>query len=175
MSRYLSALLLLLLAPSPFAQSQTPPKTVSTKPDYSQEAFVIEQTSTKVKFENDGSSVHEDTGRIRIQSDAGVQRYGLLTFSYASATGTFDIDYVRVRKPDGTVVVTPPDSVQDMPAQVTREAPFYSDLREKHVAVKGLSIGDVLEFQTHDRVTKPLAPGQFWFQYSFERHVILLE
>src|SRR5437016_8182942 len=45
-------------------------------------------------------------------------------------------------------------------AQITREAPFYSDLHEKHVAVKGLSVGDVLEFRTQEHTTRPLAPGQ---------------
>jgi len=66
--------------------------------------------------------------------------------------------YVRVRKPDGSVVETPPENVQEMAAQVTHQAPFYSDLHEKHVAVKGLSVGDVLEFRTEEHTTKPLAP-----------------
>src|SRR5439155_19949520 len=145
------------------------------KPDYSQEAFVMEQFIRKVKLENDGTSVREDSARVRIQSDAGVQRYGLLTFSYASATGSFDIDYVRVRKADGTVVETPSENIQDMAAEITREAPFYSDLREKHIAVKGLSPGDVLEYQFRSQLQKPLAPGQFWSEYNFVREGIALD
>jgi tetratricopeptide (TPR) repeat protein len=86
-----------------------------------------------------------------------------------------DIDYVRVRKPDGSVVPTPAENTQDMPSEITREAPFYSDLREKHVAVKGLSVGDVLEYQSHWRGTKPLAPGQFWFAYNFSHDGIILQ
>ena len=155
--------------------AQSGVKTPAAKVDYSQEAFVMEQFARKVKVENDGTSVREDTARVRIQSDAGVQRYGLLTFPYASGTGSFEIDYVRVRKTDGTVVETPADNIQDMAAEITREAPFYSDLREKHIAVKGLGVGDVLEFGMHERVTKPLAPGQFWLDYSFTKNLILLQ
>src|SRR5258708_499214 len=155
---------------------QAQPSGLSTaKADYSQEAFVMEQYVRKVKLENDGTSVREDTARVRIQSDAGVQRYGLLTFPYASGTGSFEIDYVRVRKPDGTMVETPAENIQDMAAEITREAPFYSDLREKHIAVKGLGVGDILEFGIHERVTKPLAPGQFWLDYSFTKSQILLQ
>ena len=99
----------------------------------------------------------------------------MLSFSYPSATGTFEIDYVRVRKPDGSIVETPPENVQDMAAQITREAPFYSDLHEKHVAVKGLSVGDVLEFRTLQHTTKPLAPGQFWTSYRFSDQLIVLD
>src|SRR5207253_400581 len=80
----------------------------------------------------------------------------------------------RVRKPDGTTVVTPPDYFQDMPSDITREAPFYSDLREKHVAVKGMSMGDVLEYQCRIHYTKPLAPGQFWMEYGFIRDAVVL-
>ncbi len=136
---------------------------------------MIEQFTQKEKFENDGTSVREDSARIRIQSEAGVQQYGLLSFSYASGTGTFEISYVRVRKPDGSVVETPAESVQDMAAEITRQAPFYSDLHEKHVAVKGLSVGDVLEYRIQEHTTKPLAPGQFWTSYQFTHQQIVLD
>src|SRR5882762_1903273 len=168
-------LLLLVLTTALCLQAQSAPKSAAAKPDYSQEAFVMEQYLRKVKLENDGTSLREDSARIRIQSDAGVQHYGLLTFSYPSATGSFEIDYVRVRKPDGTVVETPSENIQDMAAEITREAPFYSDLREKHIAVKGLGVGDVLEFAMYERVTKPLAPGQFWLDYTFTKTLILLQ
>jgi hypothetical protein len=147
----------------------------ASKADYSQEGFVIEQFSRKERFENDGTSSREDTARVRIQSEAGVQRYGLLAFSYPSGTGTFEIGYVRVRKPDGSVVETPPENMQDMAAEITRQAPFYSDLHEKHVAVKGLSVGDVVEYRTAEHTTKPLASGQFWTEYTFARDQIVLD
>jgi TonB family protein len=145
------------------------------KPDYSKEAFVIEQTSTRIVFENDGIGTRESSARIRIQSDAGVQHYALLTFPYQNSTESVDIDYVRVQKPDGSVVPTPAENTQDMATEITREAPFYSDLREKHVAVKGLSVGDVLEFDAHWRGTKALVPGQFWYAYNFSHDGIILQ
>lgn len=159
--------------------AQSPPKPADNKPadskgDYSKDAFVDEDDVTKIVFENDGTGTRDSSVRIRIQSDAGVQRYGVLTFSYQQAVETVDIDYVRVRKPDGTVVVTPADNIQDMPSDITRQAPFYSDLHEKHVAVKGLAVGDLLEAHTVWHVTKPLAPGQFWYAYNFSRDAIML-
>ena len=162
------------LAPIALGQAQQVNQGPS-KADHSQEAFVIDQFSRKQRFENDGTSLREDTARIRIQAEAGVQQYGVLTFSYASGTGTFEIRYVRVRKPDGSVVETPPENVQDMAAQITREAPFYSDMHEKHVAVRGLSVGDVLEYQVKESTTKPLAPGQFWTSYRFTHEQIVLD
>src|SRR5579863_9510882 len=156
--------------PSKPADAKPPEK----KPDYSQEAFVDEDDITRITFENDGTGTREASMRIRIQSDAGVQRYGVLSFPYQEATENLDIVYVRVQKPDGTTVVTPTDNIQDMPADITRQAPFYSDLHEKHVAVKGLSVGDVLETQIRWRVTKPLVPGQFWYSFNYSRDFIQL-
>lgn len=169
------SLVLLFLARSLVAQAPPSSKPTTSKADHSEEAFVIEQFSCKERFENDGTSSREDTARVRIQSEAGVQQYGLLSFSYASGTTTFEIGYVRVRKPDGSVVETPPENVQDMAAQITRQAPFYSDLHEKHIPVKGLSVGDVLEFRTQEHMTKPLAPGQFWTDYRFTREQIVID
>lgn len=168
-------LLVLFLAPSLVAQAASSAKPRVSEADHSKEAFVIEQFSRKERFENDGTSFREDTARVRIQSEAGVQQYGLLNFSYASGTGIFEIGYVRVRKPDGSAVETPPENVQDMAAEITRQAPFYSDLHEKHVAVKGLSVGDVLEYRIEEHTTKPLAPGQFWTDYRFTHDQIVLD
>jgi hypothetical protein len=144
----------------------TQEKKSETKPaqDHPDEAYVIEHDIDRWVFENDGTGTREKTLQVRIQSDAGVQEYGLLNFPYESAAENVEIIYVRVRKPDSTIVTTPPDDVQDLPMPVTREAPMYSDLREKQVAVKGLNSGDVLEFQSRWKRSKPLVPGQFWLE-----------
>ena len=49
-----------------------------------------------------------------------------------------------------------------MPAAVSREAPLYSDLKEKHMPVRSLSVGDTLEYEFHTVIDKAEAPGQFW-------------
>ena len=186
---YLFVLLTSLLspvAPARFQQTTAAPATTlatptaqvsnaAAKPDYSKEPFIEEESSLNVDFQNDGTSKRETYDRVRIQSDAGVQRYSIITFPYESATQSLEIDFVRVRKPDGTIVETPPDSIQDMPAEITREAPFYSDLREKQVAVRGLSVGDVLETLAHWQTTKPIAPGQFWFGFNFSHDMVCLQ
>jgi tetratricopeptide (TPR) repeat protein len=149
--------------------NQTP-----AKPDYSKEAVVLERSSDEFKFQNDGTFTRELSLRARVQSEAGVQQFGMLKFSYQSSSESFAVDYVRVRKSDSTVVTTPSENFQEMPADVTRAAPFYSDTQEKHVAVKGLSPGDVLEYQVHWQRNKPLAPGQFWLEYNFAHDGIVL-
>jgi tetratricopeptide (TPR) repeat protein/transglutaminase-like putative cysteine protease len=172
--RYALPIIVVLAALLP-GRAQTSPSHGPAKDDYSQEAAVIEEMSTRIAFENDGNFTRGQTSRVRVQTDAGVQQWGLLKFPFQSATEIVEIEYVRVRKADGSTLITPPDNVQDLDAEITRSAPFYSDLREKHVAVKGLGKGDILEYEAHWRSTKPLIPGQFWFRYNFHQEGVVLD
>lgn len=143
--------------------------------DYSKEALVFERVVTRIREEEDGTGFRETTARIRIQADAGVKQMAVLEFTYTASNQQVEIDYVRVIKPDGTVVVTPDYNVQDMPADVSREAPMYSDIHQKHVAVKGLGVGVTLEYKVTQRTLKPEVPGQFWLEYAFNKDLISLD
>ena len=162
---------LFLLLFSALAAAQT--GTNAPAPDYSKEAIVIERYVTRARFQADGTSERETSAVFRVQAEAGVQNLSVLRFQYGSANEAVDVDYVRVRKPDGTVVVTPAYNIQDMPADVTRVAPMYSDIHEKHVAVKALGVGDTLEYLVRYRTLKPEVPGHFWFEHAFTNIAIV--
>jgi hypothetical protein len=147
----------------------------AAKVDLSKEALVTDQFHTSVRMDADGTGTRETRARFRILADAGVKAMAVLSFTYTAANQEVDIGYVRVIKPDGSVVVTPDYNVQDMPADVTREAPMYSDVHQKHIAVKGLGVADTLEYQVTFRTLKPEVPGHFWLEYSFEKNAIVLD
>jgi tetratricopeptide (TPR) repeat protein len=144
-------------------------------PDYSKEAFVVESLRSTASFEDDGTGTRETTARVKVQSQAGVQQWGLLTLGYSSANEQVEVGYARVQKADGRLIETTAADVQDMTSDVTRIAPMYSDYREKHVTVKGLGVGDVLEYQFRTRVQTPLVPGHFWLGYDFFKAGIALD
>src|SRR6185437_2343341 len=104
--------------------------------------------------------------RIRVQSEAGVRQLGTLMVPYDRDLGTLDYAYVRVSKPDGTVVETPLNTVLEIPSDVTRAAPQYTSLYKKHVNVRGLAVGDTLEYAIREQ-QKSVIPGQFWSEQNF--------
>jgi len=171
--RCLAVALVLLRALSVAQQPETKAKNHSTA--FNDEAYVIEQLRTVVRFENDGSGSREQTARVRVQSDAGVQRLGQLIFGYSSANEKLEMAYVRVRRPDGTLVEAGAADIQDLPSPVAREAPVYSDFREKHITVPGLQPGQELEYSIVVRTEKPLLPNHFWMEYMFEKESIVLD
>jgi len=150
----------------PAAPAQTA-DAAKQKPDYSQEAVVVEQVNTTYRFEKDGTGQRELNLRVKVQSDAGVERFGQLVFGYSSANEKLDMDFVRVHKADGTVVNAAASDIQDLTAPVAREAPIYTDLRQKHITVPGLRPGDTLEYHIVWTVTTPLAQNHFWAEHDF--------
>jgi tetratricopeptide (TPR) repeat protein/transglutaminase-like putative cysteine protease len=150
-------------------------KPADSKHDYSQEAFVVEQLRSSYRFENDGTGRKETVARIRVQSEAGVQQWGQIQLGYNSANERVEIAYVRVVKADGSVVKAGDDAVQDLSAPVEREAPVYTDFRVKHITVPGLRPGEVLEYDAVTVIHTPLAAGQFWADYDFDKNSINLD
>ena len=99
------------------------------KSNFADEPYVFESLRNVVRYENDGTGTRETTARIRVQNEAAVQALGQMMFGYSSANEKLAIEYLRVRRSDGTTVEASPDSAQDLAAPVARQAPMYSDYR----------------------------------------------
>ncbi|HTW30147.1 MAG TPA: DUF3857 domain-containing protein [Candidatus Sulfotelmatobacter sp.] len=143
--------------------------------DYSTESFVIEQMHSRYTFEADGTGRKETIARIKVQSEAGVQQWGQLQEGYNSANERVEIGYVRVVKADGSIVKAGTNDVQDLSAPVEQQAPVYTDYRQKHITVPGLRPGEVLEYDLITVIHTPLAAGQFWSEYEFDKSNIDLD
>lgn len=144
-------------------------------PDYSKEGSVIQQDRTSFTFQNDGSGDEIQYASVRIQSPQAVQAFGQLVFTYSSASDKISVDFVRVHKPDDRVVTASADAVQDLSSPVERVAPMYTDIRQIHVTVPDLNVGDTLEYQIHSVTLHPLAPGQFFTAWNASKEVITLD
>lgn len=147
-----------------FSQAQTKAPAADS---FKNEAIVFERSETTWKMHADGTGERDIHVTLRVQSDGAAQQFGVLSFSFASAYETPQIKLVRVHKADGSTVDTPPAEAIDMPAAVSREAPLYSDLKEKHLPVRSLSKGDKLEYEVDTAIDKAEAPGQFWGAMHF--------
>ena len=159
----LSVLVLAGLCSAPvFGQQPAPPQ--------AEEAAVIEQSRTSIRFDDDGTGRRELYLRIKAQSEAGVQQWGQVVFGYNAATEKLDIQLIRVRKADGTIVDTPLTAIQDLSSPVERIAPVYTDFRQKHATVQSLRPGDTLEVRALTTIHTALAAGQFWNRVLVRRN-----
>ncbi len=158
--------------PAPKTPPQVGSEHSTTAPDYSQEAYVVEHYHQVMRFENDGTGRDQLEAQIRIVSESGVQALGQLKVGYSALSDKLDIVYVRVRKPDGTVITAQDSAIQDL---TLPDAPVYTDYHEKHISVPSLRPGDVLEYEFVRTITNPLTPGQFWTSVNFSDKDIILD
>jgi hypothetical protein len=180
---FLVAAIVVTIATHPLrtlAQSTTPPApltapaTLNKAPTYADESIVIEHLNTVFTFAADGTGIKERSIAVRVQSEATVRSLGVVGIPYAGNSEQVEFLYVRVRHPDGTVVETQPSDALDVPDAVTREAPFYSDLKQKQLPIRGLRVGDVLEWKARVTRTKAEVPGQFWGAETFSDSAVSL-
>jgi tetratricopeptide (TPR) repeat protein len=178
MLRRFSFCILISLACAAFSQvppPPVPPAATQAAADHSQESFVVEKLRTTYRFENDGTGQREVYARIKVQSEAGVEQWGQLIVGYSSANEHIEIPFVRVLKADGSTLTAPPDSVQDLSIPLEKEAPVYTDYRQKHITVPGLRPGEELEYDFVTITNPPLAPGQFWMEHDFQNNGTVLD
>jgi TonB family protein len=142
--------------------------------DHSQEPVIYEQVRGKARYENDGTGVREISARMRVQTPAGLTKAGQLVFEYNASNEKIEIRSVKVTKPNGSVITAGPSAVQDLSAPVAREAPMYTDARQKHVTVPGLAVGDIVEYDVVITI-EPLLPGQFWQTWNFISNAVSLD
>lgn len=162
--------------PKPASASTKPSSQIEKAPDYSKEALIIEYMKTSYRFEKDGTGQHELIVRAKLQSEAALARFGQLVFPYVSANENLEFKYIRVKKANGATVTATASDVQDLTAPISREAPVYTDLRQKHVTVPGLRPDDTLEYHAVWKVHTPLAANHFWLNHDFiKRDVIVLD
>lgn len=143
------------------ASAEQPLTTKSTDP------FIIELYSTTVHFENDGTSERHLNVRVHVNTDVGAQQFKTLSFGYNASSGALALAYLRVRKPEGTVVEAKRDAVKDTPSAIAKDAPAFSDIRDVQIATPALAPGDTLDYEVVAKTLKPAAPGQFWYSHSF--------
>ena len=148
-------------------QLDSPRRQAANPPAETPEPFVIEQSRTRVRFENDGTGSRTLEVRVRVQSEAGAQQLGRLVFGYDTSRESLEIESVEVQKPSGGTISLTAGAVRDVPAALTRDFPAFADVREKRFAVRALAPGDLLSYRVTRTIHSPPAPGHFWLIYDF--------
>lgn len=155
----------------PYAMAQSAEK---TPPNFQNEGVVIEHYDTLYRYNDDGTGVKQVSVKVKLQSEAGMRQFSVLSFPFAAAVESAHLDRLVVRHPDGTSSETPSTDAMEMPAPVTQQAPLYSDLKLLQVPVRGLRSGDEMEYVIHMDRKNPEAPGQFWGNETFLKGVVVL-
>ena len=141
---------------------------------FADEAVILRDSSMLVQYNADGTGSRTESQAFTLQSEAAVRAFGVVSLAYASASQTANFVSVRVRRSDGSVIETPLTDEQEQTPPVTQQAPFYSDIKLKQMPVRGLRVGDTVEWQTRIVFTRAEAPNQFWGTMPFVHDLVAL-
>src|SRR6516165_1744390 len=100
----LAAVPTIVLGSQAIAWAQSPIAPV----DYSQEAVVVEESRTFLKFDDDGTGRRDVYMRVRTQSEAGVRNSVKLVLGQTSSNERPNIAFMREHKPAGMIVAAAP-------------------------------------------------------------------
>lgn len=141
-----------------------------TRANRAQDAIEVDQYLTSVRFQNDGTGERDLSVRMRVETEAGALQLRSLSFNYDSSSEKMQLGYLRVRKPDGSMVKAGAGAATDETAgdaSAAKSAPAYANEKRLQVSLPALSVGDTLEYEIVTHIIKPAAPGQFWLQHNF--------
>ena len=150
-----------------YAQPPAPPAPSSASASKPSEEYILEQKHVRVRFEKDGTGERQLRMRVKMFSEQSVRQWGQLPLAYASDTEELTLERVAVVKPDGTVTTDAAGAVRDVAVSPPDGLPVFFDIRQKQLTVAALRPGDILEIAATWRITKPIVPGHFWFEFAF--------
>ena len=135
----------------------------STVPD--QDAFFLLDDGV-VRLEADGRNTETYRQIVQILKPAAAERYQEQQFSYSPQHQKLTINWVRVVKPDGTVISDAPTISQDADVPAAMGDPVYSDTKVRRISLSGVEAGTIVDYSWTIEDTKPHLPGDYFTSWS---------
>lgn len=136
------------------------PKTVPNQDAY----FLLDDGVVRV--EADGRSVNTYRQIVQILTPAAKENYQEQSFSYDPATERLTINWMRVVRPDGTVISEKPTMEQESDVPASTSNPVYVDRKVKRLSLSGLEPGTIVDYSWTREELKPALPGDVYESWS---------
>ncbi len=130
--------------------------------DYPDQSYVYLLDDGVLRFEGDGRSARTYRQVVQILTQDAVDDWAEQSFSYSAGRERLTINWIKVVKPDGTVISAQPSHEQESLAPVAMEAPVYSDARVRRVSLAGVAPGTLVDYSYTIERLQPTMPGEFY-------------
>ena len=119
-----------------------------------------------VRVEADGRITRTYRQVVQILNQDAVEDWAEQSFSYDASRESLRVNWVRVVKPDGTVISDGPSHQQESLAPVALTAPVYSNSKVVRITLAGVAPGTIVDYSyTVERFQQPM-PGDFYSSWS---------
>jgi transglutaminase-like putative cysteine protease len=140
---------------------------LAVKPqDHGTESVVLLLDDGVVRFETDGSGRRTYRQVTQILSAEAVDEYAEHEFSYAPGHQRMTVNWIRVVRPDGSVVSDAPTQVQDSDIPAALGDPVYSDSKVRRYSLSGVAPGTIVDWSYTVEELNPFLAGDFAASWS---------
>lgn len=136
---------------------------LAVKPeDYPEDgvAYLLDEGSAK--FEADGRGTRTYRQVVQILKEDAVENWNEQEFSYSPGHERLRLNWIRVVKPDGTVISEGPSHEQDSDIPADMGDPVYSDRKVKRISITGVEPGTIIDYSYTREELKPYLAGDFF-------------
>lgn len=150
----------------PSVQNDTIYRLAVDPADYPDEPFVYLLDDGIVRFEADGRASKTYRYVVQVLTKESAESWGERTFSYIEGRERLRINWIRVLKPDGTVIADGPTHEQETAAPVARAYPVYTDVKIRRLSLGGVEPGVLVDYSYTTETVTPVLAGDFWSSWS---------
>ena len=129
--------------------------------DHPQDLTALLLDDGVVSFEADGRGRRTFRQIVQILRPEAVDNFQEFSFSYAPGHERMTVNWIRVVRPDGTVISAKPTFEQesDVPAQLGN--PVFVDRKVKRLSISGVAPGTIVDWSYTTEELSPYLPGDF--------------
>jgi len=119
-----------------------------------------------VRIEPDGRTTRTYRQIIQILREEGAENYREHSFSYEPRHQRFTLNWIRVVKPDGTVISEKPSHVQESDVPAKMGDPVYNDQKVVRASITGVEPGTIVDYSYTTEELKPFLARDFFLTWG---------
>jgi transglutaminase-like putative cysteine protease len=119
-----------------------------------------------LRLEPDGRGTRTYRQIVQVLKQSAVERFQEQSFSWSPGHERLWINWIRVVRPDGSVISAKPTHVQESDVPASTEDPVYTDRRVRRVSLSGVAPGTIVDYSVTTEELKPTPPRDFFVSWS---------
>ncbi len=119
------------------------------------------------RIEPDGTGTRTMRSVVHVLQQSAVNNMAERRFTWQPSRQDLTIDWVRVLRPDGTVVSDAPSTDQTADATANMQNPMYVDSRTRRMSLSGVAANTIVDVQYTITDRAPWRTGDFMLGWSF--------
>ncbi|HOX19674.1 MAG TPA: DUF3857 domain-containing protein [Gemmatimonadales bacterium] len=130
--------------------------------DHPDESAVFLLDDGVIVVEADGRESRTFRQVVQVLKQSAVEGLAEHSFSWSPDNEQFTLNWIRVVRPDGSVVSAGPAQQQESDVPAAMGAPVYANRKVLRVSLSGVAVGTIVDYSTTTVKTRAWVPGDFY-------------